>query len=227
MSGSDCRSAGVSPAGEPSGSPLRGWHSRGYLPHFDAGETQSVTFRLRDSLPAAVLDRILEHLQGLRESDLPAATREEHLAVERTLDRGFGSCLLRGRAGQIVEDGLLFFDGDRYRLHAWCVMPNHVHVLFTPSPTRSMSDIVHSWKSYTAHKINRLLGRSGSLWEVDYYDRYIRNEEHYWNALTYIEQNPVAARLCDHASEWVVSSARHQIQSGNAGETPALRQREE
>jgi REP element-mobilizing transposase RayT len=176
------------------------WHSRGYLPHWEAGETpQSLTFRLADSLPHAMLRRWREELQQLPpESRSPGHSK----AIEAALDASHGACLL-GLPGvaSIIENVLLHFDGERYRLHAWCIMPNHVHALATPVGGYSLSAVAHSWKSFSAKAINQVLGRAGSLWFPEYYDRKIRNEEHFEAVRHYIENNPVKARLCTTAQE--------------------------
>ena len=112
------------------------------------------------------------------------------------------------RLAEIVENALLHFDGERYALHAWCVMPNHAHTLFTPKASFMMSKIVHSWKSFTANECNKILRRTGRFWERDPFDRYIRNEQHYRNAIAYIENNPVKAGLCEKPEDWLWSSAK-------------------
>ena len=134
---------------------------------------------------------------------------ERRKRIQNFLDSGYGSCFLRDdRLAEIVQNALLHFDGDRYALHGWCVMPNHLHVLFTPGEGYRMSGIVHSWKSFTSNQCNSLLGRTGSFWQKEPFDRYIRNERHYHNALAYIESNPVKAGLCNAAQDWLWSSAR-------------------
>ena len=175
----------------------KGWHSRGYLPHFDSPETvQFVTFRLADSLPKAVAE-VLRH----REDDV--------LRIERELDVGIGACWLRREEiASLVEAALLHFDGQRYRLLAWCIMPNHVHVVIEMMDGQSLSSIVASWKSFTAHKANALLERNGRFWHADYFDRFMRNEEHLNQTVDYVEQNPVKAGLAAHPSDWTWSSAR-------------------
>lgn len=185
----------------------KGWHSRGYLPHLDApGVIQAVTFRLADSLPEAALERL---------ADAPEHIRRRSIAT--FLDAGYGACHLAAPdvAAQ-VEHALLFGDGDRYRLLAWVIMPNHVHVLIEPKIP--LPGIVHSWKSFTAKAINRVLGLQGRLWQPDYYDRFIREDGHLHTVITYIEDNPVNAGLCRSAEEWQFSSAKWRC----AGETPAL-----
>jgi REP element-mobilizing transposase RayT len=90
---------------------------------------------------------------------------------------------------------------------AWCVMPNHVHAVFTVLPTKCPSDVLHSWKSYSAHAINRRLRRRGTLWERESFDHVIRSIEHFAAFVNYVEQNPVAAGLCAAAADWPYSSA--------------------
>ena len=118
-------------------------------------------------------------------------------------DSGHGACWLRDRRiAALVEDALLFFDGQRYRLIAWCIMPNHCHALIETEEAWPLAGVVHSWKSYTAHAANRILGRSGEFWYREYHDRFIRDERHFTNALSYIEQNPVKAGLVAQQEEW-------------------------
>src|SRR5690242_5327679 len=107
------------------------WHSRGYLPHWEAGEIpQSITFRLADSLPSTLLKRWTDELAGLPDNE---ASQKFRRRIEQALDAGYGSqALLSPAVALIVETAFLHFDMQRYRLHAWTIMPNHVHVLATP-----------------------------------------------------------------------------------------------
>jgi len=124
------------------------------------------------------------------------------MRIEKYIDSGEGACYLRDeRIARLVQDALKYFDGHRYRLIAWCVMPNHVHVLIEMMG-ESLSKIVHSWKSYTAHQANKLLGRNGVFWGPDYFDRYIRDEKHLNATVEYILRNPVKAGLVDVPEEW-------------------------
>ncbi len=186
--------------------PRSEWHTR-RLPHWEAGETaQAITFRLHDSLPRAALDHIERELAGQ-----PAAARsaERRRRIEALLDQGGGARHLADPAvARIVEDALKHFDGARYHLHAWCVMPTHVHVLITPQHGESLSAILHAWKSFTAKQANAVLGREGTFWQEEYFDRVIRNEAHFAAELAYIHDNPVKAGLCAAAQEWAFSSAR-------------------
>src|SRR5271165_3025048 len=179
----------------------RGWHSRGFLPHFDGGAVpQTLAFRLADSLPGRVIETWREQLSNFPKSKADLELRRR---IEEYIDAGHGECHLRTpRIGAMVQSALLFFDGTRYRLHAWVVMPNHVHALFTPCHSFSLSGILHSWKSYTAKEANKILGRQGQFWQEDYFDRFIRDDDHFAAARAYIENNPVNAALCSRPEEW-------------------------
>jgi len=182
-----------------------GWHSRGYLPHFDGGEiVQSITFRLADSLPQKLLERWKRELAVECASEIALRRR-----IEFYLDQGAGSCHLRNASvAAMVQNAVLYFDGARYRVSAWVVMPNHVHLLASPHVGYELSSIMKSLKSFTSHEANKLLNRAGQFWQEDYFDRYVRDTEHFAKALAYIENNPVKANLCRRTEDWPYSSAR-------------------
>jgi len=178
----------------------KGWHSRGYLPHLDApGLIQAVTFRLADALPASVL-------KAWRMEDLEDEAMRRRVAAY--LDSGRGSCCLGDpRAARVVADHLLTFKGERYRLHAWVVMPNHVHAVVETFDGWPLGNVVGYWKGSSARAINRVLGLEGRLWQPGYFDRYIRDEEHLHRAVLYVVENPVRAGLVQKPEDWVFSSA--------------------
>jgi putative DNA methylase len=186
--------------------PHKAEHDRGYLPHWEAGETpQFITFRLADALPRRLLDSWKQELAHLSSEQRDLERRKR---IEAALDQGHGACILRNpQIARLVENALLHFDGTRYRLHAWIIMPNHVHVLITPLHGNSLSSILHSWKSFSAKEVNKLLGRTGQLWQEEYFDRMIRDDTHWHNAMRYIEENPVTARLCERPEDWPFGSA--------------------
>ena len=176
--------------------PMR-MRTRGYLPHYEGGTLiQHVIFRVADALPPEAETAVFDD------------ERARFIAVERWLDAGHGSCpLAQGPAADAVLDTLKFFHGDRYALHAFVVMPSHVHVLIQPLNDHTLSRILFSWKSFTAKRINALLGLSGRVWHREWYDRFIRDAQHYDNTWRYIERNPVAAGLAATAEDWPWSSA--------------------
>jgi REP element-mobilizing transposase RayT len=158
---------------------------------------QHIVFRLADSLPV-----------GIRAEIAKIATNDRVAAIDGALDRGHGRRdLANPLIGELVQTALLTFDAKRYALNAWCIMPNHVHTLVQIRPGYDLDQIVHSWKSYTAKRANRLLKRSGSFWAPEYFDRFMRDDEHLAATLAYIEQNPVKAGICAKAADWRFSSA--------------------
>lgn len=216
------------------------WYSRGYLPHFDApGAIQHVTFHLADSLPREAIERMQQDLEALPDEQRTVARR---MRIQELLDSGLGSCVLgHADCARIVEDAIVFGDGTRYRLLAWVVMPNHVHVLIEQVAAWPLAKVVQSWKRHTTREINQLenLGApsctrpleempsatrrsQNPLWQRDYWDRYIRDERHYAAAKKYIEQNPVKAGLVAVAGEWPWGSARLEGNLNNAEYNSAL-----
>ncbi|MEQ1932994.1 MAG: transposase [Fimbriimonadaceae bacterium] len=132
-------------------------------------------------------------------ADIEEAKRLFSESVERYLDSGHGSCVLKQpTVAEVVIAAWRHFDGQHYHVHAHCVMPNHVHIIVEPIGANSLSSILHSWKSYTSNRINKIIGNSGTLWQVESYDRIIRNETEYSRQVDYVLKNPARAGL----SEW-------------------------
>ena len=179
----------------------KGWHSRGYIPHFNSPETiQHVVFRTADSLPSSLMD------------SLPVSAKERARNIDKILDQGLGKAsLTTGRAGQIIEGALLHFDRARYRLLAWCIMPNHVHVVIEQSNGFGLGGVIHSWKRFSAREINRLNKDAGKFWATDYFDRFIRDEDHFAKTIGYVERNPVKAGLCITPEAWLLSSTSRRL----------------
>lgn len=178
-------------------------HNR--LPHWDQqGRTYSLTFRLADSVPAPLLAQHRLEEATWRSQHPEPWTPEVELqylrrftgAIERWLDQGHGECLLR-RPGcaEIIAGALRFFEGQRTRLHAWVVMPNHVHVLTEIIAGHDLPTLMESWKGFMARAVNAHLGRTGTLWQKGYHDRLIRDWEHFANVVRYIRRNPAKAAL--------------------------------
>jgi REP element-mobilizing transposase RayT len=129
--------------------------------------------------------------------------------VESLLDSGAGACWLRKAAiADMAASAMKLFAGQRYDLHAWVVMPNHVHAVLRPSGEYTLSSILHSWKSFTSKEANRLLQRGGGkFWQAESFDHYIRDDDERARIGDYVENNPVKARLCARPEEWKWSSA--------------------
>jgi putative DNA methylase len=187
---------------------FRGWHQRGYLPHFDAPDvTQFVTFQLHDSFPVT---RHVEFEAILEERDDSVKRRK----LEAWLDRGHGECWLRRRdVAELIEKILLQTDGCDYQMQGWVVMPNHVHLVVDVWDV-PLAKLINGWKGKSARGANKLLGRRGAFWQEDYYDTVVRDEVHLKRAIRYTDQNPVKAFLTKVAREWASSSARYRDEYG-------------
>jgi len=183
-----------------------------HLPHWrQKGVTYFITMRLADSIPQSKL-REWEHdrrcwlqANGCGNHDafqqLPEKLRNEfHRRFTQKfhawLDAGYGACWLRRPdAAQIVSEALRYFAGSRYALGDFVVMPNHLHALISPVPGHELKNITHSWKSFTAKQINRLLNHTGRFWQAESYDHIVRSVEQLEHYRQYIADNPIKARL--------------------------------
>lgn len=157
-------------------------------------------------------------------SQLAKAVRQ--LAGEFEPPLTAGSCVLGNPASaSLVQSAFLHFDGERYHLRAWCVMPNHVQVIVRPFDGWGLSQILHSCKSFTATEINRALGRRGTLWERESFDQLVRSPDYLEAFVDYVHANPVEAGLCATPKDWHYSSCGAGFQPAavdfiNPGSTP-------
>jgi len=169
----------------------------GKLPHWQQGEVmQFVTFRLGDSLPLEKLRKWKEErttwLKVHPEPWTPQEEKDYHKRftwkLEAWLDQGSGSCVLNEVANRAHLEGVLMhFQGNRVEHHAWVIMPNHVHLLFTPRVP--IEKLIQAWKSVSARKIG-----GGMVWQANYRDTMIRDGDHFANAVRYIRRNPAKLR---------------------------------
>jgi REP element-mobilizing transposase RayT len=172
----------------------------GNLPHWrQEGVRYFVTFRLADSIPQGKLRQWQQEKEDWLKRNPPPHTLEQtsefwELFPERFhrwLDAGYGACVLGNPdSAAIVYNVLKYFDGERYDLGECIVMPNHVHAVVAPLPGFELSGIIHSWKSYSANKVNAMLGRKGNLWQKETFDHIVRNPEQLERINAYIRDNP-------------------------------------
>ncbi len=177
------------------------------LPHWQQeGTAYFVTFRLFDSIPKDVAENIRkEREKWLKNNKISDPAELDKLSLQKRmeyyrlfskhydelLDNGFGSCVLANpECKKIVEDALKYFDGEKYVLDKYVVMPNHVHVIVIPKNNWSLSKITHSWKSYTANRINEILGKKMRFWMPESFDHIIRSGIQLERIRKYIEDNP-------------------------------------
>jgi hypothetical protein len=186
------------------------------LPHWSqAGTVCFITWRTADSLPADVINRLAQergtilHQFGLSPSiewqrQLTKLSKPDRgklqwslfRAWDEQLDNAAGECVLaRPELSTIVADSLLYFDGDRYLLTDFVVMPNHVHVLVAFRTEEMLLSQCTSWKRYTGQRIQAALSRHGEFWQVEQFDHLIRSEAQFEHYRRYIAENPMKARL--------------------------------
>lgn len=186
----------------------KGWYRR-KLPHLDIGEvTQFITFSLDDCLPQDYLQSLRQELKTFKGN----VDRERDVRIQKHLDQGSGSCVLRQeQCALIVRDSLLYHHEKKMTLLSWVIMPNHVHFLARFEEGQSMSNALQSLKSYTGHEIKKLHPELKHVWHEESFDRYIRNEEHLLKTTRYILENPVKARLCREPSAFRWSSTHIEV----------------
>ena len=184
--------------------------SRRSLPHWCQDQaTYAVTFRLADSIPQKNLQEYLGlkkqwtdlESQALAKGDAKLArdARDRladayHQTMEDALEEGFGPDWLKNpEVAGLVAKAMQHFDGERYDLLTWCVMPNHVHALVRPLGEHKLAEILQSWKSFTAKEANMILNRTGGFWQQESYDHLLRDADDFHNQRAYILQ---------HKTEW-------------------------
>jgi putative transposase len=182
------------------------------LPHWRQWKrTYFVTSRLADSVPKALADawrfardawlhahgiKNVMALDALSEEDRHEYHREFTAKFHELLDAGHGTCeLARSDCADVLVEKLLDGNGSDYDLDTWCIMPNHFHVLVEPLGSNSLGSIVKKWKGGSAIKINHLVGKRGSLWQAEPFDRIVRSQAQLEHFRRYIASNPVKANL--------------------------------
>ena len=183
------------------------------LPHWTKDNAvYAVTFRLADSMPQTQLNQWKRERDFLyKEAELNRLTASEFKRLmylhsdklQQYLDAGYGECWLKDdRIAKVVADALLHFSGERYMLHAYCIMPNHVHLVIEPLAGYDLLKIMTSFKRFTAHEANGILGRMGKFWLAESYDHLIRDSADYEHAFEYLWDNPEKAGFRDWKWRW-------------------------
>jgi len=176
------------------------------LSHWQQGRVPVfVTFRLADSLPLEVLKPLIsarDHFRAHHPKPWEEATENEFhrqfsVKLDEYLDVGHGCCALRALAvAEIIAKRLHHFDHQRYDLHSYVIMPNHVHVLFSLHSTTTLPDVVKAWKGISSRLIHQAgLSDLNPFWQPDYFDRLIRSPQHLAKVQRYIEDNPAKAYI--------------------------------
>ncbi len=209
------------------------------LPHFQPLDyTYFITFRLANSLPVLVVNRLKEEynkrLKEFESISIDKYKNEQHQEYkeeyfyrfdEKLNSTSFGNFWLKiPEVARIVEEAIHYRNKKKYDLIAYTIMPNHVHIIFTPIveriadslkvikvPQKSeqnsvspyiVTKILQDLKKFTANKANQFLNRSGAFWQHESYDHVIRNEKELKNLVKYILMNPVKANLVNKWEDW-------------------------
>lgn len=188
-----------------------------HMPHWEYKDTSCVyhiAMHLADSVPLLQLKYWIAERQRMQEmiqKDIRFLSKEEwkrldylySQRVEWYLRNGYGSCVLRDPENALIVKQVLEHDeGKKYNLRCWCIMPNHVHVLVKIFKGVPLQEILRAWKSFSANRINRRLGRRGKLWETDSYNHIIRTQDEYFYQFSYIWHNSDAAGLKNWTWRW-------------------------
>ncbi len=176
-----------------------------HIPHWQQNDAVCfITWRLADSLPQVLLREWNEQRAAwLARNPEPWTAKQttEYYTlfsqrIDTWLDQGMGSRLLaKSECATIVSDTMMYFDGERFLMHAYVIMPTHVHVLFSPLHGHRMEKIVQGWKSVSARRLVRECGVGMPVWQKRYWDRLIRNDRHFEACVGYIRDNPGKAGL--------------------------------
>lgn len=195
---------------------------RRHLPHIQPeGATFFVTSRLEGSLPVEVFERlnqereeIVRNLGTIRDKkERHERTHSEFQQLFRKWDDALDVCntnvkyLSNPYVAALVSESLHYRDGKVYDLISFCIMPNHLHIVFTPLKEStdhyySLSKIMHSLKRHTAKEANLILGREGAFWQHESYDHIVRDEAELERTIKYVLHNPVKANLVKEQKDW-------------------------
>lgn len=188
------------------------------LPHFQVDYSYYfVTFRLFNSLQKEVTEKLKKEYyeskkiilklkdEIIRSAELYKLQKRYFGIFDNHLDanRECINYLSDLRIAGIVNDAIKFRDGKEYNLNCFCIMPNHVHLMFFVQRFgKPLYRIMQSLKRYTASESNKILNRTGQFWHEESYDHIVRNENEYYNIINYIINNPVKAGLVENAFTW-------------------------
>ena len=229
---------------------------RRHLPHWQpVCATLFVTFRLAGSLPQAIIDRLRDERDaGMRKAarmvDVEQHRTQEYLDERRYFGRWDSAldCSVEGphwlanpEIAAIVAEALHYRDSRLYHLLAFCIMPNHVHLVCTPLPVgrtgspandaaartaspayeaHSLSSVLQSLKRHTARQANVKLGRRGKFWQEESYDHVVRDADELGRVIRYVISNPVKAGLVESWQDWAWTYRRPDWQSGQPARAP-------
>jgi putative transposase len=201
-----------------------------HLPHWQpTGAVFFITFRLKGTLPYEMIKAFQEERkrEKIEAGKLPQEQsgkqnyldeRSYFAKLDNLLDKAqFGpSWLSKPEIAEIVKEALMYRNGKVFNLYAFCIMSNHVHVIFEPLEQKSdwqsdlqmepdvlpLHKIMQSLKRHTARQANIILGREGAFWQDESYDHVIRDSDEFLRIINYVLENPVKAGLVSRWEDW-------------------------
>ena len=201
------------------------------LPHIQPrGATFLVNFRLAGSLPAEVLQQLRIAAEQLEKALLTLDNPEERFRLrdkgQRQLFARWDEALHNSQTGpfwladeriaQIVADSILYHDGNWFDVLAYCIMPNHGHLVLTPYESSETADysltkIMHNIKRNSANHANKVLGRTGAFWQHENYDHFARDQKELERIIKYVLYNTVKAGLTDDWTKWKWTYCKYEM----------------
>ncbi|MEW6403190.1 MAG: transposase [Chloroflexota bacterium] len=198
------------------------------LPHIQPrGATFLMNFRLAGSLPYETIQSLRVEAEQLEARLLLIEDANERAALlhreQRKLFSKWDEALhntqhrpfyLRDdRVAELVANSIRYHDGEWFDLLAYCIMPNHVHLVLTPyedaTEVYSLTKIMHNIKRNSAKQANRVLGREGTFWQHESYDHFARDEAKLERIIKYVLYNPVKANLVKEQRDWKWSYCKY------------------
>jgi REP-associated tyrosine transposase len=198
------------------------------LPHWHPpGRSIFLTWRLEGSLPRKVIEKLRITRQQLSQHKPLSKgwTNDRRVLEYKILFAKVDAILDKAETGPVwlkevaianlIQETLLERYAYLYRLQAYVVMANHLHVFLNPEKESTIASITKNIKGYTAREANKLLGRTGkTFWQDESFDHWARDRAEFFRIVKYIERNPVKARLVEKPEDWRWSSAAERRRRG-------------
>ena len=168
------------------------------LPHINPENAVFfITYRTAGSLPKHVIDKFVDEKEN---SDINKNYFEE---FDNYLDKQAGF-LYQKEIADIIKESLIYYDKKQYTLLAYCIMPNHIHLLINTNnyPYKNLFSIMKIIKGVSANKLNTLLNKKGQFWHHESFDRMVRDRNELADTISYIKNNPVKANLVENWKDW-------------------------
>ena len=201
------------------------------LPHVQPrGASFLVNFRLAGSLPTEVIKKLAEESLKLDQNLTVIKNKNEKIQFRdkehRKLFGKWDDALHNSKTGpfwlkderiaQVVVNSIMYHDSEWFDVLAYCIMPNHVHLVLAPYESSNFADfgltkIMHNIKRNSANQANKILGRMGSFWQHENYDHFARDEKELERIVKYVLYNPVKANLVKNQSDWKWSYCKFEM----------------